>query len=216
MQRDFEQRLRDPEIITRFRELLAAAEPYLGVRESRDHATNMAFTAIRLPALELGRQLVERDAIARATDVFFLRFNDFEAAALDPTLDLRALVAERRDIYEYWRNVAPPVTIGASAAREVDPRLVLGIAASGGVATSTARVIMTLADAHTLRMGDILVTRATTPAWTPLFGIAVAVVTEGGGSLISLCNPCTGVRLTSRRWCFRRVRSHPRWRHDYC
>ena len=52
VQRDFEQRLRDPEIITRFRELLAAAEPYLGVRESRDHATNMAFTAIRLPALE--------------------------------------------------------------------------------------------------------------------------------------------------------------------
>ena len=44
---------------------------------------------------------MERDAIARATDVFFLRFNDFEAAALDPTLDLRALVAERRDIYEY-------------------------------------------------------------------------------------------------------------------
>ena len=31
--------------------------------------------------------------------------------------------------------------------------------------------------------GDILVTRATTPAWTPLFGIAVAVVTEGGGAL---------------------------------
>ena len=42
---------------------------------------------------------------------------------------------------------------------------------------------MTLVDAHTLRVGDILVTRATTPAWTPLFGIAAAVVTEGGGAL---------------------------------
>jgi phosphohistidine swiveling domain-containing protein len=183
LQREFEGRLRAPDIISRFRELLATAEPYLGVRESRDHATNMALTAIRLPALALGRRLVERDAIESPADVFFLRFSDLEAAALDPTSDLRALVAERRDLYEYWRNVAPPVTIGASAPREVDPRFVRGVAASAGVATGTARVIMTLADAHTLRAGDILVTRATTPAWTPLFGTAAAVVTEGGGVL---------------------------------
>ena len=183
LQGEFEGRLRDPDIISRFRELLATAEPYLGVRESRDHATNMALTAIRLPTLALGRRLVERDAIESPTDVFFLRFSDLEAAAEDPTSDLRALVAERRDMYEYWCNVAPPVTIGASAPREVEPRFVRGVAASGGVATGTARVIMTLADAHTFRAGDILVTRATTPAWTPLFGTAAAVVTEGGGAL---------------------------------
>ena len=58
-----------------------------------------------------------RNAIESATDVFFLRFDDLEAAAEDPTSDLRALVAERRDQYEYWRNVAPPVTIGAFAPR---------------------------------------------------------------------------------------------------
>ena len=183
VQREFEERLRDPDIISRFRELLATAEPYLGVRESRDHATNMALTAIRLPALALGRRLVEQDAIASTTDVFFLRFSDLEAAARDPTSDLRALVAERRDVYEYWRNVAPPVTIGAFTPREVEPKFVRGVAASGGVATGTARVIMTLVDAHTLRVGEVLVTRATTPAWTPLFGTAAAVVTEGGGAL---------------------------------
>jgi len=183
MQREFEKRLRDPEAIGHFRELLATAEPYLGVRESRDHATNMALTAARVPALALGRRLVERGAIASPTDVFFLRLGELGAAAGDPTSDLRALVAERRAVHEYWCNVAPPVTIGASANRAVDQRFVRGIAASGGVAVGTARVIMTLADAHALRLGDVLVTRATTPAWTPLFGTAAAVVTEGGGAL---------------------------------
>ena len=183
VQQEFEQCLRDPDVINHFRELVAVAEPYLGVRESRDHATNMAFTAIRLPALSLGHRLMERGAIASANDVFFLRFSDLEVAAADPKSDLRALAAERRDVYEYWRNVAPPRSIGASASQEVEPGRIRGIAASGGVATGTARVIMTLVDAHTLRVGDILVTRATTPAWTPLFGIAAAVVTEGGGAL---------------------------------
>ncbi len=183
MQREFEKRLRAPGVIGHFRELLTTAEPYLGVRESRDHATNMALTAARVPALALGRRLVERGAIASPTDVFFLGFGDLGAAAGDPTSDLRALVAERRAVHEYWCNVAPPVTIGASANRAVDQRFVRGIAASGGVAVGTARVIMTLADAHALRLGDVLVTRATTPAWTPLFGTAAAVVTEGGGAL---------------------------------
>ena len=182
LQEGFEGRLRDPHI-SHFRELLATAEPYLGVRESRDHAINLALTSMRVPILTLGRALVERGAIERPNDVFFLRFSDLEAAAGDPTSNLRALVSERRDTYEYWCNVAPPTTIGASTPREVDPRFVRGVAASGGIVTGTARVIMTLADAYTLRAGDILVTRATTPAWTPLFGTAAAVVTEGGGAL---------------------------------
>jgi len=34
-----------------------------------------------------------------------------------------------------------------------------------------------------LKRGEVLVTEFTTPAWTPLFGIASAVVTEKGGAL---------------------------------
>ncbi len=183
LQGEFEKRLRDPVLIKAFRALMATAAPYLGVRESRDHAINMAFTAIRVPALALGRRLVALGTIESPEEVFFLRFSDLEAAAIDPSSDLRALAAERREVYDYWCNVAPPEAIGADAGREVDLRFVRGVAASGGVASGTARVIMSLADAHTLRAGDILVTRATTPAWTPLFGTVSAVVTEGGGAL---------------------------------
>ncbi len=34
-----------------------------------------------------------------------------------------------------------------------------------------------------MRPGDVLVTKATTPPWSPLFGIAAAVVTDTGGVL---------------------------------
>jgi pyruvate,water dikinase len=34
-----------------------------------------------------------------------------------------------------------------------------------------------------LQPGEVLVCRATTPAWTPLFGVAGAVVTNAGGAL---------------------------------
>ncbi len=44
-------------------------------------------------------------------------------------------------------------------------------------------MIASLADAHRLQPGDILVTTTTAPPWTPLFLTAAAVVTDAGGML---------------------------------
>ena len=41
----------------------------------------------------------------------------------------------------------------------------------------------TLAEAKALQPGEILVAITTMPTWTPLFGVAAAVVTETGGAL---------------------------------
>jgi pyruvate,water dikinase len=54
---------------------------------------------------------------------------------------------------------------------------------SRGVTTGVAKVARTLEDAKALEPGEILVALTTMPAWTPLFGIAAAVVTETGGAL---------------------------------
>lgn len=183
VQRAFEARLGNDKAIARFRGLLAQASPYLGVREGRDHAVNWAFTAVRIPALALGRRLVERGAIEQPDDVFFLYFGDLETAAADEGVDFGAVIRERREAFAYWRNVVPPPVIGAVSpgARQSDD--IRGVAASAGVVTATARVIMTLDEADRLQAGEVLVTRATTPAWTLLFATAAAVVTEGGGLL---------------------------------
>ncbi|MDI2033739.1 PEP-utilizing enzyme [Paenarthrobacter nitroguajacolicus] len=63
-------------------------------------------------------------------------------------------------------------------------RLVLtGTAASAGSFSGTARLIQGPDEFDRFRTGDVLVCRTTDPAWTPLFGIASAVVTETGGML---------------------------------
>lgn len=54
---------------------------------------------------------------------------------------------------------------------------------SRGVVTGPARVARTLEEATAVQPGDILIAVTTMPAWTPLFGIAAAVVTETGGPL---------------------------------
>ncbi|MET4096824.1 PEP-utilizing enzyme [Arthrobacter sp. UYCu712] len=57
-----------------------------------------------------------------------------------------------------------------------------GIGASPGTASGTARTVHSL-EFPAVRPGDILVCRTTDPAWTPLFGMAAAVITETGGML---------------------------------
>lgn len=58
-----------------------------------------------------------------------------------------------------------------------------GSAASAGTAHGTARIIAGPDDFSRFQLGDVLVCRTTDPAWTPLFGMAAAVVTQTGGML---------------------------------
>lgn len=58
-----------------------------------------------------------------------------------------------------------------------------GTAASAGTAQGAARIIHGPDDFGRFQLGDVLVCRTTDPAWTPLFGMAAAVVTESGGML---------------------------------
>ena len=59
----------------------------------------------------------------------------------------------------------------------------MGNPGSPGVATGRVRVVRTLADAHLLLPGEVLVAETTAPPWTPFFERAAAVVTDVGGIL---------------------------------
>ena len=128
--------------------------------------------------------------------------NDFpflvleEMAALvqtdDPTkanLNLPATVAKRRRAYEHWFHVSAPEVLDAEG-REVqtavthdDPHTLNGVPASSGKVTGAARVVMTPRETTTLQPGDILITRATDPGWTPVFSVIGGLVLEVGGQL---------------------------------
>jgi pyruvate,water dikinase len=57
------------------------------------------------------------------------------------------------------------------------------MAGSRGTATGTAFIARTLEEATGISPGEVLVAVTTMPPWTPLFGIAAAVVAETGGPL---------------------------------
>ncbi len=63
------------------------------------------------------------------------------------------------------------------------PVLVTGVPSSPGQARGPARLMRSVDDFARMRPGDVLVCRTTDPAWTPLFRLAAAVVTETGGLL---------------------------------
>ena len=61
--------------------------------------------------------------------------------------------------------------------------VIKGVAASVGKVTAPACVLHGPEDFDRMRPGAVLVAGTTTPAWTPLFAMASAVVTDIGGPL---------------------------------
>lgn len=64
---------------------------------------------------------------------------------------------------------------------EVSP--LTGTPGSHGIATGTARVVHGPSGFARITPGDVLVCPYTDPAWTPLFRVVSAIVTETGGAL---------------------------------
>ncbi len=60
------------------------------------------------------------------------------------------------------------------------PGLIHGMPSSPGRATGPVRVVRGPDDFARFQAGEVLVAQVTTPAWTPLFNRAAAVVTDGG------------------------------------
>ena len=155
--------------------------------------------AVRRVVLEVGRRLARAGSIAVAADVFHLTWDELRATwAASPAPDRRALIAERHEELRRHADVEPPLTLGtppsaAAAAGNAsdgrtppetrEPDVVTGDPGARGVARGRARVLRDLHDAGNLRPGEVLVTTTTSQPWTPLFGIAAALVTDTGGVL---------------------------------
>ena len=58
--------------------------------------------------------------------------------------------------------------------------MLVGQGASAGRATGRVRLVYSIEDFDAFEAGEVLVARATAPAWTPLFERAAAVVTDAG------------------------------------
>ncbi len=109
-----------------------------------------------------------------------------------PLPDLSSRIPPRRAEWQRWLKVTPPAILPEKSGwsvlipwhRASDDRSTLhGTGTSTGQVTAPACVLIGPEDFPRMRPGDVLVAVTTTPAWTPLFAMASAVVTDIGGPL---------------------------------
>lgn len=178
-----------------FRWNLRRAHYFIRMRDNGQHYIVKLALPMRRLFATIAERWTQRGWLAQPDDFFFLVVPEIEAVlqAGNPTaasLDLKTITAERQKAYRYWFSVTIPEVLAADgspvelAAVPGDNGNVLsGLAASGGKVTGKARVIMTPREATNLQPGEILVTRATDPGWTPVFSVIGGLVLEVGGQL---------------------------------
>jgi len=188
-----------------FKSLLTRAQTRAPQREDGLATLGLGYPLVRGMLLEIGRRLTDAGAVAAPDDVFWLTEAQLAAAAaaLDgeaPIDSMAADVTARKALWAARREVVPPMALPllpkflrrlfpalGSVDRESDGDTgnvtLRGTACSVGTVTGTVRVLRGPEDFGQLAPGEILVAAITTPAWTPLFAMAGAIITDIGGPL---------------------------------
>ncbi len=188
-----------PELVDEFETELAAGRWRSKILEDHNYwIDQQSYHRMRLDLMAAGRVLHADGALESRDDILFLTLDEVRAALRGSAPPSREIIERRREAFERWRTVTPPAELGAPFPAQVaaladllfggtapgsDESQLKGQPASKGVVIGRARLIRSLAEADRLGPGDILVTKTTTPPWTPLFGVAGAIVTDAGGAL---------------------------------
>jgi phosphohistidine swiveling domain-containing protein len=186
-----------PRLLSKFQELLQVNQRYAVIREEQARDFTLGWPALRACVRRLGEHMVATGAVEQADDVFFCNRDEvttiLRAGKSEPIVHL---VRERRYLWQRQHDLAAPLTLGqpvrligdvigravqeARGEREVGENVIVGHPASAGRATGPVRIVQGPQDFGEFRDGDVLVAKATAPAWTLLFARAAAVVTDSG------------------------------------
>ena len=193
---------RSPFLVSRFRsELDYACRRAVGLEEHNHYIDQLSRGQLRHAVLAAADWLVSEGRIASQADVFWLNFEEIQAAlkakdegdGLIVRLDER--IKTRQKDYAQWRRLPllpvlgrpdpclpdrPPYQDDVSAAAEPEPFLVSGLGASSGTVQGKARVLNHADQLDTLQPGDILVTKNVGPRWTLFFPILGGLVLDEG------------------------------------
>jgi len=182
-----------------FLKLLRWAQAAGPMREDSIYDMGMAHPLIRRMLAELGSRFVDGGAIKQTDDIYWLEKSEVEklTALLDKTTllpDMSQLIPPRKEQWRNYLKITPPVMLpektgwskllhGSEIKKENGKIVLKGIGTSGGTVTAPACVLFGPSDFGKFKPGDVLVAVTTTPAWTPLFASACAVVADIGGPL---------------------------------
>lgn len=179
------------------RKFLAPAQRFAPLREDALAEVGLAYPLLRQMLLGLGHRLHDGGMIAAAEDIFWLRQDEVKAASVQLGQDSGlqwsdGVVRQRQAVWRAAGRLTPPLALMRllgfnlkmrKRGRRRDTDSLKGVACSPGRVTATARVLRSPEDFAQMGPGEVLVASITTPAWTPLFAMASAIVTDVGGPL---------------------------------
>ncbi len=184
-----------PRLRAAFDRLLRVNQRYAVIREQQAQQLTFAWPVLRTCANRLGQHLTGLGVIAQPEQVFFCT-RDEVAAAVTGSREPVADVVERQGSWQRQRRLAAPLTLGrpprligdvidravqqARGSGTTAEGAIVGHPAAAGRVTGPVRIVHGPNDFAAFASGEVLVAKATAPAWTPLFARAAAVVTDGG------------------------------------
>lgn len=156
-----------------------------GMREYPKFNIVQGLDLMRQVFLDEGKQQVELGRLEFSDDIFYLYKHE-----LADSSNWKSKVKERKENYqkEMKRNSIPRVvlnsgeTIYSANIISKDAKTLQGYPLSSGIYEGRIRIVHDPSN-HNLKEGEIMVAESTNPAWTPLFMIASALITEYGGPL---------------------------------
>jgi pyruvate,water dikinase len=185
-----------------FRVALNWGQSLAQVREDALAEIGLGYPRIRERLHGLGKRFVDAGVIRGADDIYYLEKAEIDACVAEleggkAPGSLSDRVDTRRAFLKKAAQVTPPpmipmkkrvmgiktdVFVAASEDAQT-ASLLKGVPSSAGKVSAAACVLRGPEDFDQMKPGDILVAGTTTPAWTPLFAMASAVVTDIGGPL---------------------------------
>jgi len=168
--------------------LTRVARTLMPVREHPKYMLIRLRGLVREVILECAAMLVQQGHLEEDGDVWYLDWNELEAALRDPSQELRPLIhARQQDHLRFWQMVPPRVITSDGEIPAVSHEAVgipagalAGSPVSAGVVEGKAKVILD-PQKELLSPGEILIAPYTDPGWTPLFINASGLVMEVGG-----------------------------------
>ncbi|QZY54520.1 PEP/pyruvate-binding domain-containing protein [Crassaminicella profunda] len=159
-----------------------------GYREHPKYMIVMIYAKLHDIALEIGKKFVQEGRLKDKWHIFDLHVNEIVCAQKGEDIDLKRIRDENLEPYKKVAHIKDWPLVIDSRGKIFKPKInaedgdLVGAPIAPGVARGKAKVLRTPYE-KPLNSGEILVTKATEPSWTPIFINAAGVIMEVGGPL---------------------------------
>ncbi|KAL7549106.1 hypothetical protein ACHAWF_012374 [Thalassiosira exigua] len=185
------QRFRHPFMLKKIQKRNLILDKLMWMRNAPKLHISHAFGILRSEVLEVEKHLISTNRLEEKGDIFHLDLEEVDKALADEAYDLMALVRPRKVVYQRAKKSKECPILVDSRCRilrpdppsqlDVEEGTLVGAAISPGTARGRVRIVNSPADRF--EQGEVLAAVVTSPAWTPLFAGASAVILKMGGAL---------------------------------